>query len=52
MPGYIKWGPFVLKYTGKTKEDHFLIKELSNEVIFRRFNALITQYKVWPFFNL
>ncbi|PLW34296.1 hypothetical protein PCANC_17666 [Puccinia coronata f. sp. avenae] len=50
-PGYIKWGPFVLKYTGKTKEDHFLIKELSNEVIFRRYNALITQYKVWPFFN-
>jgi vacuolar-type H+-ATPase subunit E/Vma4 len=51
-PGYIKWGPFVIKYTGKIKDEHLLVKELSNEVIFHRYNALIAQYKVCPSFNL
>ncbi|PLW41165.1 hypothetical protein PCANC_12389 [Puccinia coronata f. sp. avenae] len=45
-PGFIKWSPFVLKYTGDMKDDFLLIKDFSNEVIFRRYNALITQYKV------
>ncbi|PLW37575.1 hypothetical protein PCANC_15281 [Puccinia coronata f. sp. avenae] len=32
-PGFIKWSPFVLKYTGDMKDDFLLIKDFSNEVI-------------------
>ncbi|PLW31696.1 hypothetical protein PCANC_24845 [Puccinia coronata f. sp. avenae] len=48
-PGFIKWSPFVLKYTGDMKDDFLLIKDFSNEVIFRRYNALMTQDKAGRF---
>ncbi|PLW25801.1 hypothetical protein PCASD_25724 [Puccinia coronata f. sp. avenae] len=45
-PGYLAWSLYVHKYSGPIKRDYITIRELGNKVIFWRYKALMTQYKV------